>query len=71
VAETTALGAASLAGLAVGYWRDLADLESNWRLDRSFAPSMEPARRERLYAGWRRAVERARGWTELDPEPSQ
>ena len=66
VAETTALGAAYLAGLAVGYWKDLADLEANWRLDRRFTPSMEPIRRERLYAGWQRAVERARGWTELD-----
>jgi glycerol kinase len=71
VAETTALGAAYLAGLAVGYWRDLEDLEANWRLDQRFAPSMEPARRERLYAGWRQAVERVRGWTELDAETSQ
>jgi glycerol kinase len=71
VAETSALGAAYLAGLAVGYWRDLTDLEANWRLDRRFAPSMDLARRERLYAGWRRAVERTRGWTELDTETSQ
>jgi glycerol kinase len=62
VAETTALGAAYLAGLAVGYWRDPGDLEVNWRLDRRFTPAMEPARRDRLYAGWQRAVERARGW---------
>ena len=66
VAETTALGAAYLAGLAVGYWRDLGDLEANWRLDRRFMPSMEPARRDRLYAGWQRAVERARGWADLE-----
>jgi glycerol kinase len=66
VAETTALGAAYLAGLAVGSWRDLADLEANWRLDRRFTPSIEPDHRERLYAGWQRAVERARGWTDLD-----
>jgi glycerol kinase len=62
VAETTALGAAYLAGLAVGFWRDTADLEANWRLDRRFSPAMEPARRDRLYAGWQRAVERSRGW---------
>ncbi|MBA2700998.1 MAG: glycerol kinase GlpK [Chloroflexi bacterium] len=70
IAETTALGAAYLAGLAVGYWRDLADLEANWRLDRRFEPSMDPARRDRLCAGWRRAVERARGWVEADAETS-
>jgi len=62
VAETTALGAAYLAGLAVGFWRDTADLEANWRLDRRFTPSMAPDRRDRLYAGWRRAVDRSRGW---------
>ena len=62
VAETTALGAAYLAGLAVGFWRDTADLEANWRLDRRFSAAMEPARRDRLYAGWQRAVERSRGW---------
>ncbi|MEJ7749623.1 MAG: glycerol kinase GlpK [Candidatus Limnocylindrales bacterium] len=70
IAETTALGAAYLAGLAVGYWRDLADLDTNWRLDRRFEPSMDPARRDRLCADWRRAVERARGWVEADGETS-
>ena len=68
VAETTALGAAYLAGLAVGYWRDVADLEANWQLDRRFTPSMEPARRDRLYNGWQRAVERAKGWVALDAD---
>jgi glycerol kinase len=71
VQETTALGAAYLAGLAVGYWRDVADLEAIWSLDRRFTPSMEPVRRERLYAGWRRAVERARGWAVVDAETSR
>jgi glycerol kinase len=64
VAETTALGAAYLAGLAVGYWRDLDDIRRNWALDREFRPAMEEARREALYKGWRKAVERARGWAE-------
>jgi glycerol kinase len=64
VAETTALGAAYLAGLAVGFWRDLADLEVHWKLDRRFEPAIDPARRDRLYAGWRRAVERSRGWVQ-------
>jgi glycerol kinase len=64
VTETTALGAAYLAGLAVGFWDDLADIETNWSLDRRFEPSMEPERRDRLVRDWRRAVERARGWAE-------
>jgi len=62
VSETTALGAAYLAGLAVGYWSGLDDVRRNWALDREFRPHMEAAERERLYAGWRRAVERSLGW---------
>jgi glycerol kinase len=64
VAETTALGAAYLAGLAVGYWSGLDDIQRNWALDRAFAPALDDARREQLYRGWQRAVERARGWAE-------
>ncbi|HEY7984556.1 MAG TPA: glycerol kinase GlpK [Ktedonobacterales bacterium] len=64
VAETTALGAAYLAGLAVGYWSGLDDIRHNWALDRAFAPALDEARRERLYRGWQRAVERARAWAE-------
>jgi glycerol kinase len=66
VAETTALGAACLAGLAAGVWRDLADIEANWALDRRFEPSMGRERREALLRGWRRAVERAKGWAVPD-----
>ncbi|MEX2011726.1 MAG: glycerol kinase GlpK [Chloroflexota bacterium] len=66
VAETTALGAAYLAGLAVGFWRDPADVAANWALDRRFEPAMDPARRERLLRGWRRAVERSLCWAEPD-----
>jgi glycerol kinase len=66
VAETTALGAAYLAGLAVGFWRDPADVAANWALDRRFEPAMDPARRDRLLRGWRRAVERSLGWAEPD-----
>jgi glycerol kinase len=62
VKETTALGAAYLAGLAVGYWTSRAEIEVNWAADRRFLPEMESARREHLYAGWRRAVARASGW---------
>jgi glycerol kinase len=62
VLETTALGAAYLAGLAVGFWRDQAELETNWELDRRFEPSMPASRRERLLDGWHWAVERSKGW---------
>ncbi|MCI0358718.1 MAG: glycerol kinase GlpK [Planctomycetaceae bacterium] len=63
VAETTALGAAYLAGLAVGYWKDLADVARNWALDREFKPQMEPQRRDALCRDWKRAVERTLGWS--------
>ncbi len=62
VLETTALGAAYLAGLAVGFWRDQQELAGHWALDREFAPSMPTEMRERLYAGWRKAVSRTRDW---------
>jgi glycerol kinase len=61
VTETTALGAAYLAGLAVGVWGSPAELIAE-RGGRRFEPTMPESERERLYAGWRRAVERARGW---------
>ena len=62
VAETTALGAAYLAGLAVGYWNGLDDVTKNWALDREFRPSMDAAQREKLYAGWKKAVGRSLAW---------
>ncbi|MBX2890193.1 MAG: glycerol kinase GlpK [Saprospiraceae bacterium] len=60
VQETTALGAAYLAGLAVGYWKDEADIATNWQLDRSFKPLMPQDDASRLYRGWQKAVEAAR-----------
>jgi glycerol kinase len=62
VAETTALGAAYLAGLAVGLWRDTAEIALKWRAARIYEPGMSTDQRETLYTGWKRAVERARGW---------
>ncbi len=62
VQETTALGAAYLAGLAVGYWHGLDDLHRNWACDAEVRPAMPPAERQGLYAGWKRAVERSRNW---------
>lgn len=60
VQETTALGAAYLAGLAVGYWKDEADIAQNWQLERSFFPEMPLEDSVRLYRGWEKAVEAAR-----------
>lgn len=62
VTETTALGAAYLAGLAVGFWQDQQEIARNWAVDRVFEPAMSTERREELYAGWKKAVARARGW---------
>ncbi len=61
VIETTALGAAMMAGLAVGIW-DQKELGKLWKADREFAPMMDGVTRLKLYQGWQRAVERARGW---------
>ncbi len=60
VQETTALGAAYLAGLAVGYWKDEDDIAKNWQIDRAFQPQMPGNEVERLYKGWLKAVEAAR-----------
>ncbi|HEX5105696.1 MAG TPA: glycerol kinase, partial [Pirellulaceae bacterium] len=62
VAETTALGAAYLAGLAVGYWSDLADVAKNWALDREFIPAMPYAERQSRCQLWQEAVRRTLGW---------
>ncbi len=64
ILETTALGAAYLAGLAVGVWKNLDDIGSHWALDREFLPAMQESRRQQLASDWRRAVERSRGWVE-------
>jgi len=62
VTETTALGAAYLAGLAVGYWKDQQQIATQWQVDRRFAPAMKAAERKRLEAGWQKALERAKRW---------
>jgi glycerol kinase len=64
VAETTALGAAYAAGLAVGFWKDYDELRRNWGRDKEWQPQMDPARREALYAGWKKAVTRTFDWIE-------
>ncbi|MDQ7097045.1 glycerol kinase GlpK [Desulfosporosinus sp. PR] len=62
--ETTALGAAYLAGLAVGFWRDQDELKASWRLDRRFKPEMDSDLRSKLYRGWQKAVQRTLDWDE-------
>ena len=66
VAETTALGAAYLAGLAVGYWQGQDEIAQNWALDREFKPTMLADERNRRYRDWLKAVERSRNWAEPD-----
>jgi glycerol kinase len=65
VTETTALGAAYAAGLAVGFWPDLDALRRHWKADRRWEPMWSADRREEAYRGWQKAVERTLDWTEL------
>jgi glycerol kinase len=62
VSETTALGAAYLAGLAVGYWKNQSEIAGQWQRDQQFRPNMKPALRNKLAAGWTKALERAKDW---------
>ena len=62
VTETTAMGAAFLAGLAVGFWKDKAEIAAKWNVDRTFKPAMAAADRDQKYKGWTKAVERSRAW---------
>ncbi|MFV9568245.1 glycerol kinase GlpK [Thermoanaerobacter mathranii] len=64
VIETTALGASYLAGLAVGFWNSREEIEKNWNVDKHFEPAMDNEKREKLYKGWKKAVERAMKWAE-------
>jgi glycerol kinase len=64
VAETTALGAAYLAGLAVGFWKNQTDIARQWQVDKRFTPAMKSAVRNRITKGWERALSRARAWEE-------
>jgi glycerol kinase len=64
VAETTALGAAYAAGLAVGFWKDYDELHSNWGRDKEWTPAMPTDKQETLYAGWKKAVTRTFDWIE-------
>jgi glycerol kinase len=62
ITETTALGAAYLAGLAVGYWKNIEEIQKQWQVDRTFAPGMKDEKRNELVKGWQRAVKAAIAW---------
>jgi len=66
VAETTALGAAYAAGLAVGFWESQDEIRANWAEDKRWSPAMDPAQREKLYAGWKKAVTRTLDWVDVE-----
>ena len=66
IVETTAMGAAYLAGLAVKFWDGKADVTAAWKLDRSFNPAMDADVRAKLYAGWLKAVECSKGWEDAE-----
>jgi len=64
ITETTALGAAYLAGLAVGYWRNIEEIQKQWQVDKEFSPSMDDNERNKLVHGWQRAVKGAIAWAD-------
>ena len=66
IVETTALGAAYLAGLAVGFWKDKEEIKRNWKIDKTFKANMESGKRDKLYRNWKRAVERSLSWEETE-----
>ena len=68
VKEVTALGAAYLAGLAVGFWKDLDELHDKARVERTFTPDNDEEKRERRYKGWKKAVKRSLEWAKEDAE---
>jgi glycerol kinase len=68
VAETTALGAAYAAGLAVGYWESTDEIRENWGEDHRWTPRMEQAERDRLYRSWKKAVQRTLDWVDDDTQ---
>ncbi len=64
IAETTALGAGYLAGLATGFWKDTSDISQKWRASVTYEPGMSDDRRDEMYGRWKRAIEKARDWAE-------
>jgi glycerol kinase len=66
VAETTALGAAYAAGLAVGFWKNKDELVQNWNEDKRWEPQWDDEQRAQGYAGWQKAVQRTLDWVDVD-----
>ena len=64
ITETTALGAAYLAGLAVGYWKNVDEIQQQWQVENTFSPAMEPQKRTILINGWQRAVNASIAWAD-------
>ena len=64
ITETTALGAAYLAGLAVGYWKNIEEIQQQWQVDKTFSPQMETNKTDELLNGWQRAVKASIAWAE-------
>ena len=64
ITETTALGAAYLAGLAVGFWKSKGEIAQNWSISKKFRPEMDEEKRNQLYEGWQKAVGRSKAWIE-------
>ncbi|MCK5634750.1 MAG: glycerol kinase, partial [Anaerolineales bacterium] len=64
IAETTSLGAAYAAGLAVGFWSDLEELSAHWQADQTWEPEMDQMESEKLYRGWQKAVQRTLDWVD-------
>jgi glycerol kinase len=71
VAETTALGAAYAAGLAVGYWENTDDVTNNWGEGKRWSPQMDEGERERLYRNWKKAVSKTFDWVDEDTEAEE
>lgn len=65
ILETTSLGAAYMAGLAVGYWSSLSEISSMWRAERIFEPTMGSCERNRMYMVWKEAVKRSLSWAKV------
>jgi glycerol kinase len=70
ITETTALGAAYLAGLAVGFWKNLEEIQAYWQKEASFSPSMSDSERKDHRKNWKRAIRAAQAWTEEPKQPS-
>ena len=64
ITETTALGAAYLAGLAVGYWKNMEDIQQQWQIDKIFEPAIDEEKRNNFSKQWKRAIKAAQAWSE-------